>query len=103
MWPLEFACATAQKYGSGYDSRRRNFVKANGEPKFKVGEHVIFDVSDLKHKGMIRNVKIDWVLESWIYGIECDLVATYITREVPQHVIQPECAVARLARVARKT
>jgi hypothetical protein len=100
---LEFAHVNAQKYGSGGDSRRRSFVEANGEPKYKVGEHIIFEVRDEKHTGTVRNIAIDWPLETWVYGIDCDELPTYMCREIPQHVLQPECAVARLARVARKT
>jgi hypothetical protein len=97
---LEFVHDHAKKYGTTYDSRRRNFVKRNGEPKYKVGQHVILADRE-RFICVVKRVAIDWALESWIYDLDCPDVESYYTREVPEHTIEPECAISRLARLAR--
>lgn len=98
MWPLEFANQNAKKYGDTFDSRRRNFAKQNGEPKFALGELVEFQVSEEIFRGPVIRIKIEWELESWVYDIDAEVEVPYRT-EVPECAICPIDAIERLAAI----
>lgn len=100
MWGLEFACATAKKYGTGWDSRRRNFAKENGEPEFKVGQLVEFQVADEVFQGPVTKIRIEWELESWVYDVDVDVEEGY-RNEVPECVLSPIDVVERLAKLVQ--
>ena len=101
MWGLEFACATAKSYGSGWDSRRRNFAKRNGEPAYKVGQPVEIEIADERHQGPVRRIKIDWELESWVYDIDIADLEPPFAEEVPECVVYAIDAIERLAKIVK--